>query len=284
VVTDIAPVHSLVAQVMGNLGQPELLVSANASPHSFALKPSQAQGLEKAQIVFWIGEGLTPWLEPLLESLAPQADHIELLHLPETKTLAFRENEAVEPDDHDHEEEHEDEHGHDEHGDIDPHAWLSPDNAMVWLDVIAAKLSAQDPENAATYEANALSAKSRLTATITKIEQLLAPSQEKNFIVFHDAYHYFEARFGVESSAAISLSDAAAPGPARVERIQNLVRDMNVSCAFSEPQFSGGLVATVLDGTDAHVAVIDPLGSALPTGPEHYNAMLLAMAQAIAEC
>ncbi|EPX80998.1 zinc ABC transporter substrate-binding protein [Litoreibacter arenae] len=278
VVTDIAPVHSLVAQVMGELGEPEVLVTASASPHSFALRPSQAGALEQAQAVFWVGESLTPWLEPTLDRLSADAVQVELLHLPETQTLEFRDADGFEAHDHD------DDHGHDAHGDIDPHAWLNPDNAMVWLDAVATELSTLDPENAATYDANAQAAKEALAETVAQIETTLAPAKDTAFIVFHDAYHYFEARFGIEAIAAISLGDAATPGPARVERIQETVRQNGVSCAFSEPQFSDGLLATVLDGTDARVAVLDPLGAALPLGPQHYEATLRAMADAIAGC
>ncbi|RLJ59342.1 zinc transport system substrate-binding protein [Litoreibacter meonggei] len=284
VVTDITPVHSLVAQVMGDLGEPEVLVTANASPHSFALRPSQAGALEQAQAVFWVGESLTPWLEPMLDRLSADAVQVELLHLPETQTLGFRDADGFEAHDHDDDHDGHDDHGHDDHGNVDPHAWLNPDNAVVWLDAIAAELSTLDPDNAATYAANAQAAKDGLAATVAQIEATLAPAQGKAFVVFHDAYHYFEARFGIEAVAAISLSDAATPGPARVERIQQTVRENGVSCAFSEPQFSDGLVATVLDGTDARVAVLDPLGAALPEGPELYNDLLRNMAETIAGC
>ncbi|SHF17944.1 zinc transport system substrate-binding protein [Litoreibacter ascidiaceicola] len=283
VVTDIAPIHSLVAQVMGDLGTPELLVTANASPHSFSLRPSQAGALEQAQAVFWVGDGLTPWLEPLLDRLAPNAKNIEFLHRSETETLAFRTDAAFEADGHDHGD-HDGHDDHDDHSDVDPHAWLNPDNAAAWLAIIASELSVLDPENADTYAANAQRAEADLHASTVEIERILAPAKGKTFIVFHDAFHYFEARFDVEASAAISLGDATAPGPARVERIQELVREKGVSCAFSEPQFSEGLVATVLDGTDARVAVLDPLGSTLPIGPSLYTEMLLGMAKAIAGC
>ena len=280
VITDIAPIHSLVAQVMGDLGEPELLVSANATPHDFALRPSQAAALEQAQAVFWVGEVLTPWLGPVLDRLAPKATQIELLHLPETQTLAFRDDDAFQPGGHD----QEDDESTDEHGDIDPHAWLNPDNAIAWLGVIATELASLDPENSATYAANAQAAKDRLGNTVSEINEILAPAKGKTFIVFHDAFHYFEARFGIEASSAISLGDATAPGPARVDRVQTLVRDLDVSCAFSEPQFSVGLLTTVLEGTDARVAVLDPLGSTLTAGPELYDALLRAMAEGIAGC
>ncbi|SDX11780.1 zinc ABC transporter substrate-binding protein [Litoreibacter albidus] len=320
VVTDIAPVHSLVAQVMGDLGKPELLLPANVSPHSFALRPSQAAALEQADAVFWMGEALTPPLEPMLKKLASTAANVAFLDLAQTQTHEFRDHDAAIEDAHDeHEEEHkhdaehdhgehehEEEHKHDaehDHGEheaehdhggheghahdhegTDPHAWLNPDNALAWLPVIVAELSALDPENAATYTANAEAAQAELEATINDITEILTPVKGKAFVVFHDAYRYFEDRFDVGSKASISISDASAPGPARVERIQTLVRDLKVSCAFSEPQFSAGLVDTVLEGTDANAAILDPMGVNQTAGPDLYNNVLRDMAQAIAHC
>lgn len=285
VITDIAPVHSLVAQVMGDLGKADLLVSGNASPHGFSLRPSQAADLEQADIVFWVGEELTPWLHPMLERLAPNAVQKELLHSAGTKGLEFRDGDNFEKHDHDHG--HEDEHAHDEHGEdgeVDPHAWLDPENAKAWINTIAQQISALDPENESTYRQNAKAAAENLTGLITEIKATLAPVKDKNFIVFHDAYHYFEARFDHEAIAAISLGDASKPGPARVEKIQDIVRTSNVSCAFSEPQFSEGLVLTVLEGTDANIAVLDPIGATITPGPEFYDTLLRNMAQAIADC
>ena len=161
---------------------------------------------------------------------------------------------------------------------------MSPANAAVWLDVIAAELSEHDAENAATYAANAKAAKETLTQTVAEVEQILAPAKDTNFVVFHDAYHYFEAHFGVEARGSISLGDAAAPSPSRIESIQDVVREHKVTCVFSEPQFSEGLVNTVLDGTNAGVAVIDPLGATLDAGPELYPNLLRAMAKSIANC
>ena len=103
-------------------------------------------------------------------------------------------------------------------------------------------------------------------------------------MVFHDAYQYFETAFGVRTSAAISLGDAAEPGAARVAEIHDLIAERGIVCVFSEPQFSAGLVKTVIEGSGAREAVLDPLGVEIEPGPEFYPALVTQMGDAMAEC
>ncbi len=199
-------------------------------------------------------------------------------------------------DDHDHEEHAEAEHGHDDHeheehahaghdhGAHDPHAWLSPSNASAWLDLIAAELAAADPDNAAAYAANATEARTEIEAMMADVTAILEPVRGGSFVVFHDAYQYFETDFDFRASGAISLADAADPSPARIAEIQGRVREEGVDCVLAEPQFNPGLVATVLDGTDAKTAVIDPIGVDLEPGPELYPQLIRNMATTLAEC
>lgn len=286
VVTDIAPIHSLAAQVMGDLGTPTLLIDAGASPHSFALRPSQAAALEQAQTVFWVGEGLTPWLAAVLDRLAKHASPTELLDVSGTHLLPLRDDDDFATDDHGHDEGHDEgaHDDHDHHGDFDPHAWLDPENGKVWLSAIAARLEQLDPEHGPIYQENARKALGRLDQLTAQIEATFASDTPPSFVVFHDAYHYFEARFDVEAATTIALSDATPPGPARVEKVQNLIREKGINCAFSEPQFSQALVATVLEGTDAKSATLDPLGAELAPGSGLYEALLTSMATAISGC
>jgi zinc transport system substrate-binding protein len=190
----------------------------------------------------------------------------------------------AEHEDHDHEE-HAD-HGHDghDHGDHDPHAWLSPDNGAVWLNAIAAGLSAADPDNAGAYFANAAAGREELVALSTEINGILDPVRGRNFIVFHDAYQYFEAAFDFPASGAISVSDAADPSPARIDEIQVRVAEQGVTCVLSEPQFDPGIVDAVMDGSEARTGVLDPLGSDLNPGPDLYGNVLRNLATALADC
>ncbi len=310
VATDIAPVHSLVARVMDGLGTPDLVISQGASPHEYSLRPSEAGALQEPDLVFWIGEDLTPWMDGAIDTLAENAEVISLLEADGVTLLEFREGALFEAhdhgdghedhDDHDHEEGHDhEEHAHEDgddhddhaedhddhaHGDHDPHAWLSPDNAAVWLNAIAAALSAADPENAGAYYANAAAGREELTALSGEINTVLDPVRGGSFVVFHDAYQYFETAFDFPASGAISLSDASDPSPARIADIQGRVADEGIACVLSEPQFNPNLVATVMDGTEANTAVLDPLGSDLTLGPDLYPQLLRNLAKTLADC
>ena len=191
-------------------------------------------------------------------------------------------------EDHDHEHEHEEHAHHDEHdhahGGHDPHAWLSPDNATAWLNLIAGELSAADPDNAGTYFANAASAREAMDALVTDISETLEPIRGGTFVVFHDAYQYFETAFDFAASGAISLSDARDPGPARIAEIQERVRAEGIQCVLAEPQFDPGIVETVMDGTEAKTVVIDPIGSDLEPGPDLYPQMMRNLAATLASC
>jgi zinc transport system substrate-binding protein len=282
VAADIAPVQSLVARVMAGAGTPALIVPPGASPHGHAMRPSEAAALERAEVVFWIGEALTPWLEEPIDTLAGDAHVIELLGAGDSSVLGLREGITFAPEGEAHAEMHD--HGHDHgHEGADSHAWLDPANARAWLAVIAAELGALDPENAALYAANAAEAAAELDALETRIAARLAPLQEAPYLVFHDAYQYFEARFGLRPVAALSPGDATDPGPARLAALRDLARETGLACVFSEPQFDGSRVTAIFGDTVRH-GVLDPLGRAHAPGPALYPALLEDMAEALAEC
>jgi zinc transport system substrate-binding protein len=174
-------------------------------------------------------------------------------------------------------------HGHN-HGAHDPHVWLAPSNAKAWLNVIAAELSAADPDNAGAYFANAAAAREELDGLVSEVDGLLAPVRGMSFVVFHDAYQYFEVDFDLPAAGAISLSDASDPSPARVAEIRDRVQAEGVDCVLAEPQFNPGIVAAVLEGTAAKTAVIDPIGAELETGPGLYPALIRNMAKSLADC
>lgn len=180
-------------------------------------------------------------------------------------------------DDHDH-----DDHAHDHDG-TDPHAWLDPQNGERWLGLIAAELSVLDPENAALYTANAEEAKAELAALSSDIATQLAPLGDRPFLVFHDAYQYFETRFGLPAAGAVSLSDASDPGPARLAELRALVDEENVVCAFAEPQFNTAILENVF-ADDLRIGQLDPLGLDHPMGPGLYPALLRDMADAMTDC
>jgi zinc transport system substrate-binding protein len=277
VVASIAPVHSLVARVMQGAGAPYLLLPPGASPHDHALRPSDAAALERAVLVFWVGPRLVPWLARPLTTLAAGARVVRLADIPGQTRLALREGAVFETNDH----------GSElaiEEDEVDPHLWLDPMNAKLWLGAIAAALAEADPARRALYLANADAARAELDALAAEIEARLDPVRGRPFVVFHDAFHYFEYRFGIEAAGAVALGDARAPGPARIARIRDRIRALRAVCLFREPQFRSALVATVAEGTGVRIGVLDPLGASLPPGPDLYPGLLRGLAESLADC
>jgi len=290
VVTDIPPVHALVAQVMGDLGQPTLLLAKGADEHDFQLRPSQAGAVADADLVVWIGPELTPWLDSALAGRPEGAAALALLHAEGTALRAYatptEDGGTDEHDEHAHDA-HADEAAHDghDHGAEDPHAWLDPDNARSWLGTIAGELSRLDPANAATYAGNARAAADRITATDAEIAALLAPAKGKPIVTFHDAFGYFADHYGLTLAGSIALGDATSPGAARLRDLRSDMAGGAVLCIFPEVQHDPALVSQMAEGTDARIgAALDPVGSSMEPGPEAYEAMLKAIGTAIADC
>lgn len=305
VVTDIHPVHSLVAQVMGDLRTPELLLERGASEHDFQLRPSQAAGLAEADLVVWIGPELTPWLDRALEGLGEGSAQLALIDLPGTETRAFSEtgaHGAEEAHDHGHDHGHEEtaaDHGHDDHGHdeaghddhghshegLDPHAWLDPANAELWVTAIAAELSRLDPTNAATYAANAATTIDGIKALDAEIATTLTPLKGQPIVVYHDAYGYFAAHYGLEIFGSIAFGDATAPGAARLAELRDGIAAGTPVCLFPEAQHDPALVQQLADGTGARIGgALDPNGSLQEPGPDAYAGLLRALAKTMVDC
>ncbi len=287
VAVDIAPLHSLVTQVMDGVGEPDLLIRPEASPHDYHLRPSEAKALSQANIVFWIGEGLTPWLEKPLSSLASSATKIEMMEVQGTILYGFREGATFEAHVHSEEghEEHEEHNDHHHHGDHDPHVWLDPKNAEVWVEAIASALSNVDAEHAHIYKDNAKTAIIRLHQLSDDIKQQVQSLNGIKFIVFHDAYQYFEQRFQLLASGAISISDASKPSPARISKIRQTVKDLGVTCVFTEPQFNPELVNTVFENSTVKtIGTMDPIGANIAPGKDQYHSLLMAMINSLKQC
>ena len=270
VVADIPPVHSLVARVMEGIGRPVLLLDGSTSPHGGALRPFQARALAKADAVIWIGRGLTPWLGSAVER--GDAVSLALLEWPATVRLPLRRTVSTH-EDHDHGA---------PRGPVDPHAWLDPRNAVLWLGEIAATLGEIDPRNAAAYGANARTAMQEIRALSDRIEVRLAPHADARIAVAHDAFHYFEDRFGLVAVAALTGADGGREVPGKVRAVAASLKDGTARCLLAEP--GGRLPDRLVAGTDARAVRIDPLGAALDPGPGLYAALLEAMADAVADC
>ncbi len=263
VVTDIAPVHSLVATVMGDLGTPDLLLPPDADPHHFTLRPSQARLLTDADLLIWMGPALTPWMARISQTLT-DGEQLRLLSL---DTLASR----IEDGSHN-------------HATLDPHAWLDPMNAVAFLAAISNALSAIDPDNARIYAANSDVAIVGVNALSEAIQARLAPAGDAVLIPYHDAYRYFLSRYGLQAAGSIADHDAAQPSAARLREIQAILANADHGCIFTEPGRNTDLVAGLTRNSGIRIRTLDPIGATLRPGPDLYESLITAMADTIANC
>ncbi len=274
VVVSIKPIHALVALVMQGEGTPGLIVSGSNSPHTYALKPSDAKALQEAQVIFWVGPELEAFLQKPLEALAQNAKTVALLDADGIQSLAVREGTGFDIDqDGDH-----------IRGARDGHIWLDPENAKAMLRAIADTLSAADRLNAVTYQDNVKAASASIDRLTTEIAAQVAPIKGRGFIVFHDAYHYFENRFGLQASGAISINPENPPGAESITALRQRIDDGKVRCVFTEPQFDNKLVAVILEGSNAKSATLDPEGAALEPGPALYESVMRDITQSLVQC
>ncbi|HET9067882.1 MAG TPA: zinc ABC transporter substrate-binding protein, partial [Amaricoccus sp.] len=293
VVTDIGPVQSIVARVMAGMGDPDVLLPPGASPHGHSLRPSDARRLAAADLVVWVGPALTPWLAGPIETLAPQATVLELEEAPGVTLLPIRADVAFEAhvhadgeEGHEHEHEHEQGDGEDhDHGHAhDGHLWLDPANAVAAARAVAAALGEIDPAGASGYAANAEAFAGETATLERRIAAELAPVRGRPYLVFHDAYQYFERSFDLPAAGSVALQEGVAPGAARVAALRERVRQGGVVCAFTEPQFEPRLLATILEDSDVRTGVLDPIGASLEPGPGLYPALLSDLAASLATC
>lgn len=281
VVVSIAPVHSLVAAVMDGVGEPRLLVPPGASPHAFSLRPSDAQALANADLVFRVGPDMETFLDKPLAALASDTV-VNLAGRPgitEQRTTDQHDG----PDDHDDDDDHG---GHGGHGDHagDPHIWLSVANARRIAEIAAETLARHDNENAAAYGRNLSALNDRLDGLQNELSNLLAPVRKSPYIVLHDAYRHFEVAFDLAPATAIALSPERQPGARRLREIRDLLVAQDIKCVFAEPQFPNAIAATVVSGTNATLAELDPIGADLTIGPELYFDLMKNLGRSLAGC
>ncbi len=274
VVVTLKPVHGLVSGVMAGIGQPHLLLAAEADPHSHAMRPSEARALAAADAVFWIGPALEGYLQKPLASLAAKARVVALSDSPGVILLPAREG-GIWQEDQDH--------GQHEHS-RDPHIWLDPRNAQAMVDHVVTVLAQLDPGNDGAYRRNGVRVVAGLVALEAEIARQLASVRALPYMVLHDAYQYFEARFYTNALGAIAVAPDRKPGARRIAAIRQRLAQGRVRCLFREAQFPANLVDTLTAGLDVRVADLDPIGRDIAAGPDAYGRILRQLSGTMENC
>jgi zinc transport system substrate-binding protein len=272
VLATIKPIHSLVAAVMKGAGTPELLIQGAQSEHSYALKPSDAEKIGHARIVFEVGPDLETYLVRPLASLSHGAEVVVLERADGVRLLPARRGglweDGSDPDD----------------GPTDPHIWLDTENAIAITKAIAAALTKVDSAHNRLYAANRDRELSEIKALQKVIQADLTPLRGRSYLVFHDAYRYFEHRFGLRPAGAVTIAPDRPVGPRRIEALRRMIFQGQIACVFREPQFSPRLIDTLVEGTSVKTGVLDPLGAELMPGPNLYPTLMRGVAASLVIC
>ncbi len=281
VVVTIKPLHALVTKIMHGVGEPVLLLPNDASPHTFALKPSTLKQLQQAQLVMWVGPSLELFMERPLKELKPAYGIITFLKIPTLHLLAQRQGRLWE----DHAHEHDHDHTHDYRDEtIDPHFWLSVDNAIIVVNYVEQYLSKIDQANQSVYHHNAQQLQKSLKALKASIDKKLQNVHETPFLVYHDGYHYFENEFNLNAAGTFMLNPHLPISAKALNDVKKLIRDKKVKCVFRETEFNDSNIERLLNDAGVTFTELDPLGARIKAGPDAYQEIMLGIASSLQNC
>jgi zinc transport system substrate-binding protein len=289
VLTSIKPVQLIAAAVQDGLGQPDVLLPPGASPHHYALRPSDVRKVGAADLLYWIGPDMEGFLDKALA--ARKQPSVALQTLPGLHLRHFGEEGHAHADEHadealghDDGDEH-DEHDHDHRpGSLDAHLWLDPANASVIAEKMAADFAQADPANAARYQQNLASFKQRLATLDGELRQRLADVAGKPFFVFHEGFDYFEQAYNLQHAGVFSVAAEVQPGAAHVAQMRARLSEAGKSCVFSEPPARPRLAETLTAGLPVRLAELDPLGTKETVNAQGYEQLLRRLADNLAGC
>ncbi len=294
VAVSIAPLHSLVSMVLGDLGQADLLAGRAANSHNLVMRPSVRRRLNDADIVFIIDKGMERIYARAANNFVAMTDHhsgrggdAELVLIP--RRVFEIDRPPIKRHDHDNHDadapDTDDDHDtNDDHGHFDTHSWLAPRNAAIMLDIIADKLTAAYPEYGGQFMVNAAAAKTILADLDAELSAMLLPYKGQKFIAFHDAYIYFEQAYGVEAAASVVSHNHAAASIKRVQKLRGIIDANDIQCLFYEPQFDYKTLDVIDPDKRLMRIELDPLGSRQPIGETLYPAMMHSLGQSVIMC
>lgn len=312
VVTTIKPLHALVAQITQGVSEPTLLIQ-QGSPHGYQLKPNDVKAINEADLLVWVGKDLETFVPDVLAKSGDKLSQLAWMDIDGVEKLKTRRGGLWEEDEHehhdhdhkhkhkhdhdhdhkhehkhDHKHEHDEHHDHDHHGhhhgEYDAHVWLSVDNSKVLLNSVAEQLGQIDPENKEKYAQNLKQALAQLDELNHEIARIVEPVKNKPFMVFHDAYQYFEHEYGLQSIGAVRVSPEHEPGAARIGQLHQLMQQHQIECLFNEPQFPAKLAEKLVQGTEVKLATLDPIGADLVADQSAHAKLMRNLASSLRDC
>ena len=279
VMASFYPMYDFAVKIGGDYAEVKNMVPAGTEPHDWEPAAADIRDLEQADLFIYSGAGMEHWAEDVLESLSNQnlisveaSEGIELLpgHGHEDG------EEHAEEHTEEHAEEHSEEAGHD-HGEYDPHVWLSPMNAKKEMENIKNAFVEADPLHADYFEENYKTYAGRLDALDGEFKTKLSGLSRKEIVVNHEAFGYLCHAYGLEQLGIAGLSPDEEPDPKKMAEITDFVKEHNVKVIFSEELVSPKVAESVAGETGASVEVLNPLEGLseeeLAAGADYFSVM-----------
>lgn len=279
VVASVRPLGFIASAIADGVMPTEVLLPDGASPHDFALRPSDIARLRSADLVVWVGPEMEAFMTKSAAQLPPNRQ-VEIATLPAVKPLLMKGGE----DEHDHDHAHENDWDEHHHGEYNMHVWLSPEIAREAAIVIHDKLVELVPQKKQQLDANLARFEDGLTKLDKNIGTMLQPVQGKGYFVFHDAYGYFEKHFGLSPLGHFTINPEIQPGAQRLHLIRTQLVEQKATCIFAEPQFRPAVITAVAQGTKVRMGTLDPLGSGIELDADSYVNFLSQLANQYLSC
>lgn len=232
IVTTIKPVQLLVMAIVGDEQSVEVLLDPRMSPHDYQLRPSERKKLDRADLVFWVGPSMETFMMPVLSALDRRVTIVTL-------------QDGVAAG--------------------DPHLWMDPLLAIAMGYKIADALEKLAPTNDKRWHGNAARLETLLTVEDKRLKELFASiGKPRGYLVTHDAYGRFEARYGLRHQAALTDSSDLPPSAQLIAQIEAALQAGTISCVMLEPAAPPKLLQTLLQGREVRVEAIDSMALEIP--------------------
>ena len=251
VVASFYPAAFVAERVGGDLVEIESLTSPGGEAHDLELTPKQIIAVREADVVVTLSDFQHP-----VDAAVAEADRAD-----GTTVDLAEDTRPLEPTDAGGHEDHEHDDGHD-HGADDPHVWLYPLNLVPAAEATAAALAQADPDNAATYEANASALIADLRALDDEFGVGLGSCERSDIVTAHAAFAHLAAAYSLHQVPVAGIDPQDEPTAADIARLSDLVDDLGITTVFTEPLSSGAVAETVAREAGVTTAVLDPIESA----------------------
>lgn len=273
VLATIKPLQLISQAITEGVIDTDVLLPPGASPHNHSLRPSDARNLHSADVIFWVG----PTMESFLSRALPKSDKVHTLAMMDIKGIKLRKNGSKESEVHNPDPDP-------DHGEFDPHLWLSTENGRTMAKAMAETLIKVDKPNTQQYQDNLVVFLNTLDEADARNRELLSGVLEIPFFVFHDGYGYLQDQYHLNVAGHFTLNPEQQPGARHLSNLRTKLKEAGKTCIFREPQFQPAYIDRITEGLPVKVGVLDPMAEDIDAKSGGYARFINSLVDNIKDC